>query len=374
VGPESFIRLFNGTGTAANPTTSTFIVTLVGIPSGTIYGTPLSVAVPRLAAIQLSIAELYNLTGAGPPTGSDTSFAVYLQNPDSEAGYQHVVYDFTSTLFENMSICSAALNEQMIPLHNEIVVTNVHTSKVASNEFPSTIRIHNYSPVPTTYTLTVYNAGGRTNASGLVLQSDSGKLTCTLTGNTVAANSTLSIPFSTIESTPGCTLDSDESYADVVVAESSGTKAPNASVSHLIAAGTFQGNNLNMTPVCAVNPAAGGSSTNATGVYCGTSYSPPDIDNPSAGPSSGVFIVSVSPGGVLNGTDADTGTKIGKGGAFTGLVTGTTFTATTAEDQTTITGTIGNGTISGSYQPNGPGNGTGTLTGSTSSCASSSGY
>jgi hypothetical protein len=142
-----------------------------------------------------------------------------------------------------------------------VVVNNVHTSKVANNQFPSTILIHNYYNVPITYAMTVFNAGGRTSGTGLVLQSDSGKQTCQVSGNTVNANDSKSIPFSSIEATNGCTIDSDESYANVVITPTTAGQQPDAVITHTIAAGTFSGNNLNMSPVCAVNPVSTSTTT-----------------------------------------------------------------------------------------------------------------
>lgn len=77
---QSFIRLFNGAQQA-----SVFSVTVVGSPSGNTYGTA-NISVPRSASQQLSLGQILSLAGAGALTGGDTSYALYVQNPDTSVG------------------------------------------------------------------------------------------------------------------------------------------------------------------------------------------------------------------------------------------------------------------------------------------------
>jgi hypothetical protein len=254
-GPQSYIRLFNGAGLANATTTSTFGVTIVGAQTGQVYGSSFTLAIPHMASIQYDLNELVSMAGVTPGTykSGDSSYVVYLQNSDSEAGFQHAVYDWGSKLFENISICDSLLNEQMSSLHNEMVLTNVHTSvgpnKIGVN-FPSTIRIHNYYNVPITYTLTILNAGSRTGSGAI--SASSGKQICQITGQTVAANTTLTLPVSTtIESNAACSSITSADYLNVVIADQSGG-APNAAVSDLLFVSALNGS-TSMTPTCAVN-------------------------------------------------------------------------------------------------------------------------
>jgi hypothetical protein len=148
--PQSFIRFFSGGGTAG--TTSNFVVSVVGVPSGQVYGGTTTIRIPPLAMVQYSIQEILSLVSAGALTGGDTGYAVYLQNSNASAGYQHDAYNWADGLFENMSSCTAWMNEQMLSLYNTLVVTGVQTSK---QTYPSTVVIHNYSNQSANYNLAV---------------------------------------------------------------------------------------------------------------------------------------------------------------------------------------------------------------------------
>lgn len=253
-GPQSYFRFFNGAGGAGSTTTSTFRITLVGNKTGNVYGSSFNIAIPHLASPQYSINDLVTLAGStlGAFGGSgDTGYAVYISNADSEAGYMHAVYDWTSKLFENMSMCNTEINAQMTALHNEVVLTNVHTSKVGSGTYPSTIRIHNYYNVPITYTITVFDAGANLTSS-LAPASNAGTQICQLTGNTVAANTTMTLPVSTIESNSACSAISSATHINVVVADQSGG-APNAMPTDTIFVADYSGS-TSMSMTCAVNP------------------------------------------------------------------------------------------------------------------------
>lgn len=132
-GSASFIRLFNG-GTV----TTTFTTTVVGTPSGRIYGVA-NYAVPKNASPQKYYNDILTAAGAGPLTGGDTGYAIYVQNLDYYAGYQHVTFNGATTFFENASICARLLNPPAAA--GSGVLLNVHTTKLAG--WPSKVQIYN---------------------------------------------------------------------------------------------------------------------------------------------------------------------------------------------------------------------------------------
>jgi hypothetical protein len=139
-----------------------------------------------MASIQLSLQQVLAVTQAGALRTGDTGFAVYLRNPDPESGYQHVVYNVMTQLFENGTNCQTTINEQLTSLHNVMAITNVHTSAVGGGNFPSTVTIHNHSAVPVTYGLEVYDAGGvSVSGSAATLTSNSGLQNCIINRRSV---------------------------------------------------------------------------------------------------------------------------------------------------------------------------------------------
>jgi len=268
-GPFSFIRLINAAGT--DGTMSTFSITIVGAQTGQTYGQPFTVQVPHLGGSQFGIDQLVKLSGAtfNSFSGGDTGYAIYVQNTDSEAGYQHVVFNPVSQLFENISTCNSLLNEQMSSLHNELVLGYIHTSKGTvkpGTTYPSSVQIHNYYNVPITYTLTVFNAGGQTNG---VSSSTSGNVSCQIRNKTIPANTTLTLSEATdIEGNSQCTFYSDEDYINITIAERTGGP-PNAVPMHLVHASAY-GSDVNITDICAVNKITP-ASTGTTGIGGGGS-------------------------------------------------------------------------------------------------------
>jgi hypothetical protein len=333
VGSDSYIRLFNG-GT----TSSTFTVTTVGVPSGATYGNSNTISIPANASVQFSLGQILNLTGAGSLSGSDTSFAVYLRNSDSAAGYQHVTYSGESGLFENVSTCSTSINEQLLSSRGALALTNLHTSKGnASIILPSSVRIHNYGSTAKTYKVNVYNAGSVTLGG---VSGNSGKLTCQFNTASVPANSSITIPMSTIETTAGCTLDSDEAYANILVSDSAGG-APNAVVSHLLYATAYKGD-VNMTPVCAVNKVATTQAApSVPTAYCGSV----NIASP-CGTMAVNLIISVAPNNRARSVITGETNGCYVYGAGVGSVSGSTFSITSLVDGSVTSGSISNGTIS----------------------------
>lgn len=250
-GSQSFIRLFNGKVTGS----STFTVTVVGEPSGRVMGNALTIPVPKLSSIQYSIQEITSFASSGSFTAGDTNYALYIQNSDAEAGYQHAVYDWSNNYFENASNCTSTINEQMLALHNALVIPSVHTSKAGGGNFPSTIIVHNYGPVAANYELDIYHAGDHVQGSANTFISNSGKHTCGYQTGSIAANASRAFTFQTnIETTTDCAIDSDQTYANIVVTNLSGGP-PNATVQHNIRVSAFNGVS-NFSAVCAVNKVA----------------------------------------------------------------------------------------------------------------------
>ena len=92
-GNVSFLRLINDTASA-----STFAVSVVGSPSGRVYGTA-SIQAPAGASPQYAIATILSLANAGALSGGDTGYALYLQDAD-QVGFQHVIFSAASGFFE----------------------------------------------------------------------------------------------------------------------------------------------------------------------------------------------------------------------------------------------------------------------------------
>lgn len=244
---QSYIRLFGGAGTVGSNTT--FVVTLEGVPSGAQYGSSFTLNIPYMASVQYSMSQLLGFAGNGSVPATDTGYAVYLRSTDPEAGYQHVTYNPVSALFENMSVCTSPITERLFPLHSAVVLTNVHTSKVAGGNYPSTIYLYNPGLQQTQYTLNVFN-GGNAAASGTGVAANSGKFTCEYQTQ-VQANSIAVIPEATLEAATGCTIDSDQFYSNILVQANSLTPPV---ATHLVRASAYSGD-INLSQICAVNKA-----------------------------------------------------------------------------------------------------------------------
>jgi len=268
-GPFSFLRLINGSGTTGDK--GTYTITMVGAQTGQVYGHSFAVQVPHMGGAQFSMDQLAALAGTSLNSfsGGDTGYALYIQNPDLEAGYQHVTFNPNSQLFENLSSCDSLLNEQMTSQRSELVRAYIHTSKGTikpGTTYPSAIQIHNYYNVPLTYTITVFNAGEQTNG---VSSSTSGNVSCQIRNKTIPANTTLTLSEATdIEGNSQCTFYSDEDYINITIAERTGGP-PNAVPMHLVHASAY-GSDVNITDICAVNKITP-ASTGTTGIGGGGS-------------------------------------------------------------------------------------------------------
>lgn len=225
----SFIRLFNGATSS-----STFSISVVGSPSGITYGTT-NIAVPSNASPQYSLTTILSLANAAALKSGDTSYALYIQNADATAGYQHVTFNGKNGFFENNSICANLLSPTVVAVNNAQVLTNVHTSQLGN--YPSTITLSNYWNGPVTYRLTVRDA-----ATGNMI----GQTTVN-----AAANATYMIPESQLESQIPFSPPSGMSHVNVFIVDTSG--APPNAVSGVSITNTTLAAQINMSVACAVN-------------------------------------------------------------------------------------------------------------------------
>lgn len=172
----TFIRLGNDNNAA-----SVFHATVIGAPSGELYGTG-DITVPGHATPQYNMSTFLGKTDATPLAGGDTGYSIYLNNDDANTYFQTVIYNGGNGFFEDTTICSPGAS-----LQGSKNVANVHTSKLAGNTYPSTIYIHNLLYVDADYRVTVRDSG-----TGTVLG--------TVASVPVKANSTTTYPFSYFES------------------------------------------------------------------------------------------------------------------------------------------------------------------------------
>jgi hypothetical protein len=228
-GSLSYIRLFN-----ADDTKNKFSITVVGSPSGRTYGTTDIEVAPR-ASPQFTITQILGLANAPTLNGGDTSFALYVQNPEHQAGYQHVVYNTATRFFENASACNSLLGQHQISESESLSLANVHTSRIP--EYPSQILIHNYWDLPITYRVTVTDA-----TNGAVIGT---------VDIPTAANASYTYPFSFFEDKLGWVPNATQPHANLFFKEISNGFPP-INVGHSIRNQAL-GADINMGLVCSVN-------------------------------------------------------------------------------------------------------------------------
>ena len=240
-GSTSFLRLFGGVASAS----STFTIKVVATTSGATLGTA-TISVPKDASPQFPFSTI--LAKANATTAADHGYALYIQNPEATAGYQHVSYNGTSTLFENVSNCAYNLDAAVKAAYPSLVLTNLHTTALAKNTYPTEIDIHNYWNAAITYGVYVYDAG--TADSSGVIRAGSGALVGSKT-YMVFANSSKALSMSQIQSDIGWTPAANQLHANVIVTD----VANQAPVEVLGAAivNSNLGGAVNMSEACAVN-------------------------------------------------------------------------------------------------------------------------
>ncbi|TAL03244.1 MAG: hypothetical protein EPO08_04660 [Rhodospirillaceae bacterium] len=244
----SYLQFFDGA-----VATTTFSVIIVGAQSGQTYGQTVNLQIPHNASIQYSLGQLLKLagsaTGAGKANG-DTSYTVYIQDPDAAAGFQHVTWNPGSTYLENASICSnGLLAAATLASNSNIVVPNVRTSSLGGGTFPSLLEFHNYGSTSATYQIAVVDAG-ILGADGSTINASAGT-TVGQASLAVPANSTVYKLFTDLQTAVNWQPSSTQIYANVIVTNATGG-APAVVVGHSIH-NTPLGGDINMTTACAVN-------------------------------------------------------------------------------------------------------------------------
>ncbi len=226
-GNMSFLRLSNDGAEA-----STFIVTVVGSPSGKVYGAA-NISVPGASRPQFSVTDILSRANAAALAGGDTAYTFYLQDADP-VGFQHVIYNGTSGFFENASVCQYDMAAANLP-----ILRNVHTSRIAA--YPAQISLHNFYNSSVTYQVQV-------------LDSATGAVIGTVPYQT-AANSTYLIPESYFEQQLGWVPSASQQHVTLIFTASGIDHAP-AVVSDFISNQKL-GAYINMSLMCSVNDNAG---------------------------------------------------------------------------------------------------------------------
>jgi hypothetical protein len=193
-----------------------------------------NVTVPEYASPQYTITQILSAAGAGPLTGGDTAYVLYLQDPANTGnnGYQHVYWKSNNGFFDNASVCTYEPNGNYSG-ENQILI-NVYTTAVPL--YPSQINLVNYKAAAT-YTVTITDA-----ATGQVL----GQI-----GVNLDANAIYSVPFSYFEQQINWTPSSSQYNANMFVEPPSG-QPYQLVVSQLIYNSQF-GSYVNMSAFCAIN-------------------------------------------------------------------------------------------------------------------------
>jgi hypothetical protein len=241
-GTLSYIRLFNG---AAGP--SNFSITIVGSPSGRTYGTA-SIQVPRSASPQYSLTQILQNGNAAALNGGDTSYSLYIQDPDPMSGYQHVTYSEASKFFENVSVCSSLLNQAVAASTSSAVLTNVHTSRIST--YPAQIELHNYWNAAVTYRLTAIDS-----VTGAVL----GAINVP-----TAPNASYLIPMSSLETQMAWTPTANQFHVNIVVTDPAGG-TPYVTLGQSIINESLAAN-ISMGTTCAVNNSSASSYSGGGGL------------------------------------------------------------------------------------------------------------
>ncbi len=253
-GSTSFLRLYGGV-TAP----STFTINVVGTTTGATLGTA-TITVPKMASPQFSFGTILTLASAA--TAADHGYALYIQNPDRTAGYQHVAYNGASALFENLSVCGTLLTQAVTAYYPSLVVTNVHTDRLAAG-YPTQIEIHNYWNAPVTYGVHVYDAGTADSTTG-VIRSGSGSPVGS-TSYTVGANASISLAFTKIQQDIRWTTNSSQLHANIIVSEI--FDQPPTETLGVFIVNNALGGLINMGSACAVNAPPANPAAGESGAY-----------------------------------------------------------------------------------------------------------
>jgi hypothetical protein len=243
-GSTSFLRLYGGFVSA----TSSFSVQIVNATNGANLGNAVTINVPKNASPQFAFGTLLGMAGAAQTT--DHNYALYIRNTEATSGYQHVTFNGTSGLFENVSVCPRPLNEAALASSVSLVATNLHTDQLGA-DYPSQIDIHNYWNAAVTYGVYVYDAGTADGTTGAIRAGSGAAMGSKL--YTIPANSTLSLAFTQIQQAINWATNNNQLHANIIVTEAS-NQAPTETLTTTVITKRY-GGAVNMSLACAVNPA-----------------------------------------------------------------------------------------------------------------------
>lgn len=228
----SYIRLANGKGIVTPAATATFNITVVGTPSGNVYGTT-SIQVPAAASPQYSITDILSAAGAGPLINGDLGYQLYIASDATmnNTAFQHVIFNGKRGFFENVSACQWWPDVNYTGKNQ--LLTNVHTSALA--DYPAYVSIQNYGAAQP-YSVQIFDARNGDVVGTVTLQ--------------IPANSTWFLPFSYFEQQLKWTPAANQQHVNLYVTSPS-QSAFNAYVADFIYNATLDAY-VNMTMFCGI--------------------------------------------------------------------------------------------------------------------------
>jgi len=231
-GNLSYIRFPN-----VGSTVATTYVTVVGSPTGHVYGTAF-VTVAPLASPQYAFTDIMSAIGVSGFFPGDDSYSFYLQSPQGGhgVGFQHVIFSTVSGFFENASLCTYIPTIDYSILNQGLV--NVHTSLFSAN-YPSVVFLHNYASFPVSYLANIFDSQNGAYLGSFYFN--------------MQANATVAENFSDIEPVIGFHPNSSQFHVNIIFqAQNTGN------IYYGIAAQAINNRQLNsytnMSVACAVNP------------------------------------------------------------------------------------------------------------------------
>jgi hypothetical protein len=229
----SYIRLVN-----AGDTPAAFTIAVLGSGTSTTYGTAIYL-VPTAATLQLSMAQILVAANAVTRNEADGQFSFYIQSAAPLAGYQHITFSETTRFFQNASVCKYKLQEVQKEVTSQVMLSSIHTSRLAAAGYPSQIELHNFANAPVTYRFYI-----RDEATGTLLNPGGMDFP-------TRANASYIIPWSQIESQIGFNPTEQQLRANLIAIDPSGAP-PQILLSQTIV-NTALSVSINMTNTCAVN-------------------------------------------------------------------------------------------------------------------------
>jgi len=138
----------------AQATASTLLITVVGSPSGRVYGTT-NLTLPPLAIPQYSYSDILDAANADDLNGGDDNLFFYVRKttPSHAWGFQHVIFNNDNLFFENVGVCTWDSSYEYSAINR--VLPHIHTSLVGG--YPSQVFIHNYYNANLTFQMVLTN-------------------------------------------------------------------------------------------------------------------------------------------------------------------------------------------------------------------------